>query len=112
MDSRKNTFVRLVFFVSLPILSMMLACDPEGRKECHWVLEPEVRRKQQVEDGFIPLCARNRKTMKQDCLLQATKEQTNKYLGKKFRYVDLRVKSPALPRTIISVRFCDERKGV
>ena len=108
MSSRKNDLSFFVFPSLCVIVMFLFACDPEGRKNCDWVLEPEIRKKDFVEPGFIPLCARNRVTMKQDCRLQATEAQTKSYLGKKFRYVDLRVKSPALPRTIQSVRFCNE----
>ena len=97
------------FLTTLFIAVVVLGCDPEGRKQCHWMLEPGTR---DVEPGFISLCARNRQTMKQDCRLQATKEQIANYAGKKFRYVDLKVKSPALPRTIVDIQFCKQNEGV
>lgn len=83
-----------------------IACDPEGKKECAWVLEPEPELIQKVEDGFIPVCARNRKTMKQDCRLQTTLEKAKQYYGKTFRYTDMKIESVALPRTIRSISFC------
>lgn len=89
-------------------LLSMGACDPDGKKECAWVLEPEPNLKGKVQAGYIPVCARNRMTMKQDCRLQATLEQAKEFYGKKFRYRDLKVKSVALPRTIASLKFCDE----
>jgi len=84
----------------------LLACDPEGKKECAWHLEPEPELIGKVRPGFIPVCARNRTTMKQDCRLQTTLERAKKYYGKTFRYTDLKVESVALPRTIKSIKFC------
>ncbi|MCB9228430.1 MAG: hypothetical protein H6618_02370 [Deltaproteobacteria bacterium] len=96
---------RLFFFVWLSLL--LLSCDPEGRKDCAWVLEPEPDLKGKVQEGYIPVCARNRRTMKQDCRLQLRPEQISEYTGKKFRYSDLQVVSVALPRTIRSLKFCE-----
>ena len=100
------------FFRIFPIVSyfffslFFVGCDPEGRKKCQWVVEPELRMIDKVEVGFVPLCARNRTTMKQDCRLQAKKHEIKSWLGRKFRYVDLKVESPALPRTVVSIDFC------
>lgn len=86
----------------------MLSCDPEGKKDCAWVLEPEPMLIGKSEPDYIPVCARNRKTMKQDCRLQTTLEFAKKSKGKTFRYVDLKVKSVVIPRTIESINFCQE----
>ena len=86
---------------------LLWACDPDGKKNCAWVLEPEPSLKGKVEEGYIPMCARNRRTMKQDCRLQATEEQAREYMGKMFRYSDLKVKSVALPRSIKNLTFCE-----
>ena len=45
--------------------------------------------------------------MKEDCRLQATLELAKRYAGKKFRYVDLEIESPALPRTVTKITFCE-----
>ncbi len=88
-------------------LASILACDPDGKKECAWVLEPEPKLEGQTDPGYIPLCARNRTTMKEDCRLQASLEYAQKVYGRKFRYVDLRVTSAGSPRTIAKIKFCD-----
>ena len=88
-------------------LCLIFACDPEGKKDCAWVLEPEPELKNRVDKGFIPVCARNRKTKKQDCRLQTTLEKAKGYYGRKFRYSELKVKDYGIPRTITDVRFCD-----
>ena len=98
----KNFSLGLLF-----LLSGCNACDHEGKNNCDWVLEAEPDRVKEVEDGFIPVCARNRVTMKQDCRLQATLEQAKNFAGKKFRYRDMKVKSPALPRTLETIDFCE-----
>lgn len=90
------------------VLFLLFGCDPEGRKKCDWVLEPEASLMGKTEPGFVPVCARNRKTQKQDCRLQATLDIAKAAQGKKFRYVDIVVESPALPRTVKSIkRYCD-----
>jgi hypothetical protein len=73
------------------------------------VLEPEPKLKGTTEPGYIPMCARNRDTMKEDCRLQMTLEDAQAVYGRKFRYVDLRWASPGLPRTISAkeMKYCD-----
>ena len=82
-------------------------CDFEGKKQCAWVLEPDPERESPVDEGYVPVCARNRESMKQDCRLQITLELGKKSEGKMFRYVDMKIASPALPRTITSITYCD-----
>lgn len=94
----------LAFFLTFILLS---ACDREGKKQCAWVLEPEPKNIERVDEGMIPVCARNRTTMKQDCRLQSTLEYAQKVSNRKFRYVDLKVETYGIPRTIKSIDFCD-----
>ena len=56
---------------------------------------------------MIPVCARNRASMKEDCRLQTTVDYAKKAMDRKFRYVDMRYSSPGLPRTITDIKFCD-----
>ena len=90
--------------------TLLLACDPEGRKQCEWVLEPEPDLKGQTDPNYIPVCARNYKTNKQDCRLQMKLADAKKVHQRKFRYDDLAIKDPGLPRTISSIKFCDGTK--
>lgn len=83
------------------------ACDPEGQKECAWVLEPEAKLSGTTDPGMIPVCARNRTTMKEDCRLQTSLDYAQKAYGRRFRYVDLEIVSPGLPRTIKEIKFCE-----
>ena len=101
----KSKSVRLMFL--MVVAGLLAACDPEGRKTCEWVLEPEPKLKGSADPGYIPVCARNRKAMKEDCRLQTTLEYAEKVYNRKFSYNDLRVESPGLPRTIKSIKFCD-----
>lgn len=89
------------------IIPLLTACDPEGKKQCAWVLEVEPQNKDKVEAGKVPVCVRNRQTFKQDCRLQTDLEFAKRAYNKKFRYVDMKVENYALPRTIKSVQFCD-----
>lgn len=83
------------------------SCDQDGKKQCAWVLEPEPNLIGTTDPAMIPVCARNRESFKEDCRMQASLEYAEKVYGRKFRYVDLRVKSTGIPRTIASIRFCD-----
>ena len=96
--------IRLLTFVT--IVGTM-SCDPEGKKDCVWTLEPEPKNVKIAQPGMIPLCARNRVTMKQDCRLQAPIEFAKNAWGKTFRYEDMSVKSYGIPRTIASIKFCE-----
>lgn len=96
----------LAFFVILTGF-FLFACDPDGKKKCDWTLDPEPSLINKVEFGYIPVCARNLVTKKQDCRLQAKLDYAKQSYGKKFRYVDIEVKSAALPRTITSITFCN-----
>ena len=100
----KSCFAHILLAI---LAGATVACDPDGKKQCAWVLEPEPKLEGQTEPGFIPVCARNRTTMKEDCRLQSTLEYAEKVYGKKFRYVDLRVATVGQPRTITKIKFCD-----
>jgi hypothetical protein len=90
----------------LPLFLFLLACDPDGKKNCAWVLEPEPTLKDRATSGYIPVCARNRTTQKQDCRLETTLDFAQKAYEKTFRYVDLEVESSGLPRRIKRITFC------
>lgn len=89
-------------------LILIAGCDPDGKKQCNWVLEPEPKKLGSVGQGFIPVCSRNRVKMKQDCRLQTTLEFAKKMENKKFRYTDLKVKNVGIPRTIESIKLCND----
>lgn len=86
---------------------LLVGCDPERKKQCEWTLEPDSAKLGKTEPGFIPVCARNWVSRKQDCRLETTLPFTKEVTGKKFRYVDMTVASVAIPRKIQQIRFCD-----
>src|SRR3989338_8148308 len=86
---------------------LFLGCDPERKKQCEWTLEPEPLKMGKTEPGFIPVCARNWVSHKQDCRLETTLPFAKEVAGKKFRYVDMKVASLAIPRKIQQITFCD-----
>lgn len=88
-------------------LVIFVGCDPERRKQCEWYLVPDLDRKTTVDNGYIPVCARNYTSKKQDCRLQATLEFAQNAYNKKFRYVDMKIKSPGIPRTVLDIKFCE-----
>lgn len=106
---RRGAYKVKTYFFSL-LLLFFIACDPEGKKQCAWTLEPEPNLIGKTEAGFIPVCARNRNTQKQDCRLQTNLEFAQKVWGKRFRYVDMEIDSVSLPRTIKRITFCGDNK--
>ncbi len=88
----------------------VVGCDPDGRKDCDWVLEPEPNNVANVEPGFVPVCARNRKTMKEDCRMQATLEFAKKVYGRKFRLSEVEYSTKTYPKTISDLTYCDSGK--
>ena len=87
--------------------ALLPSCDPEGRKECIWTLEPELKLKGTTMDGYIPVCVRNRKANRQDCRYQATLEFAKAAWEKKFRYVDIDADASHAPKVIKNIKFCD-----
>lgn len=98
--------MRLLLFLIFS-LSIFSGCDPEHKKKCEWYLMPDIDRKDKVEPGYIPVCARNFVTNKQDCRLQATMKFAKESYNKKFRYVDLKYEDPGIPRTVTKIKFCE-----
>lgn len=91
-------------------LLALQGCDPERKKRCEWYLMPNTSKKAKVDKGFISVCARNLMANKEDCRLQTTLSFAKKVYGKTFRYVDLKVKSFGIPRTIQEMTFCTAEK--
>ncbi len=93
--------------LSLMLILPLLGCDPDHKNKCEWYIVPDVDRIGQVDEGMIPVCARNFVVNKQDCRLQTTLAFAEKIYKKSFRYVDLKTKNAARPRTIDEIRFCE-----
>lgn len=103
------SFIVCVFF--------LFSCDLDHKKKCEWYLVPDEDRvkdgsmDESIDEGFIPVCARNYKSRKQDCRLQTTLEYAQSHYKQLFRYVDLKVKNPGIPRTVEQIDF-DRCKNV
>lgn len=93
----------------LALAAILLGCDPEHKKKCEWYLVPDTdpARAGKVGEGYIPVCARNYETNKQDCRLQTTLKFAEKVYQRKFKYIDLKVKNVGIPRTIDEIEMCD-----
>jgi hypothetical protein len=93
----------------LVIGAALTGCDPEHRKKCEWYLMPDPARREdpKIDSGMIPVCARNLVVNKEDCRFQANLELAQAAWNKKFRYVDVEVSSPALPRKISKITYCE-----
>lgn len=95
------------WIIAIFCVFFMFSCDLDHKKKCEWKLIPDIDRKEDdsIDEGYIPVCARNFITKKQDCRMQATLEYAQESYGKLFRYVDIKIKSVALPRTVESINF-------
>lgn len=108
----KNTARFGAFTLAVLTALSLGGCDPERKKRCEWYLMPNTEKKANVDKGYISVCARNLMANKEDCRLQTTLSFAKKVYGKTFRYVDLKVKSFGIPRTIQEMTFCTaEKKG-
>jgi hypothetical protein len=96
--------VRTLFLFA--IVAALTSCDPEHRKKCEWYLMPDQDRKIETKEGVIPVCARNFVTNKQDCRLIAPLDFAREAYNKKFKYVDMKVDGPGIPRTVLEIKFC------
>jgi len=104
----KSTLHAVLVLASLTSLALALVgCDPDGKKACAWVLEPEPKLDGTTEPGFIPVCARNRTAMKENCAIQATLDYAKQVYGRRFRYVDIRFISTGKLQTVNNIKFCD-----
>jgi hypothetical protein len=103
--------MRNVAIIPAALLGLLLfGCDPEGKKECQWTLEPEPKLiGTTTEAGMIPVCARNRKTNKEDCRFQTSMDFAKSAWMKKFKYVDIDSDNSRLPRIIKNIKYCNEK---
>ena len=97
------------------VLLLASACDLNEFNSCDWTLEPEKDNleklsKEDIADGYIPVCARNRMTNKQNCDLKAKLEFSKQVYQKKFKYTDLEIQQDGkFPKAIISIaNFCSD----
>lgn len=91
----------------------LTGCDLDNMKKCEWTLEPEADNISKLsesdrQDGFIPVCARNRVTNKQNCNLKAKLDFAKKVFQRKFKYTDLKIdKESKYPKTVQDIKsFC------
>ena len=89
------------------VIMLLSGCDPEHRKRCEWYLIPEPESTISIAPGFIPVCARNFVTNKQDCRMQATLEFAQNIYNKKFKHSEIKTDGPGIPRTIESIPLCE-----
>ncbi len=93
--------------ISSYLVALATGCDPDHKKKCEWYLVPDKDRIGKVDKGMIPLCARNFVVNKQDCRLQSPLKFAEEHYQKKFRYVDMKVDGPGLPRTVEKITHCE-----
>lgn len=104
-DLARLGFKVLVLAVGFLLLS---GCDPHHQNKCEWYLVPEPSLIAEVDEGYIPVCARNYVINKQYCKLQTKYEFAKKVYGKKFRYNDMKLDlNSKFPRKIDSIKLCE-----
>ena len=103
----------------LLVLSMgLVACDPYHKKQCEWVLtaEPEgikMMSKIDVENDWIPVCARNYVVDKQRCNLKVKLKMAKAVQDKAFKLIDMKVNETGLyPKAIESIKTCTPSKPI
>ncbi len=101
--SKISLIVMLLIFSS----AAFRGCQSEGKKDCDWVLEPAPENAGKADEGYVPVCARNRTADRQDCQLQIKLELAKTTDGKKFRYSDIKFGEKNFPKIIESISFCD-----
>ena len=99
--------------ILLNLMFLVSACDFNHFKECEWTLEPEVKNLHKINaeakaQSFVPVCARNRVTNKQNCNLKANLTYAKEVYGKMFVYNDMVVeKTGSFPRSVVEIKkFC------
>jgi hypothetical protein len=66
-----------------------------------------------VDEGYIPVCARNLEINRENCDLQATLEFSEEHYGKKFRYSELQLDtSGKFPRKVVGMTACTDDNDV
>jgi hypothetical protein len=100
----------LKIMVAFSAVVVLTGCDPDGKENCDWTLEPETTLiGTTTEPGMIPVCARNRVTNKQDCRFQTTMDFAKSAWNRKFKFVDIKADMRKLPRIITDIKFCSAK---
>jgi hypothetical protein len=95
----------------LLFFGLATGCDVSHMDRCEWYLMPNSDQEwiAKVDDGFIPVCARNLVINRENCNLQATLEFAESQYGKKFRYTELEVDiSGKFPRKVLDLKECSD----
>jgi hypothetical protein len=98
--------------IAVVVLVMAVcACDLSHMQRCEWYLMPNPSDDwmARVDDGYIPVCARNLEINQENCNLQATLEFSEKHYGLKFRYSEIELDtSGKFPRKVMIMMslFC------
>jgi hypothetical protein len=96
-------------------LTTLAGCDLNHQQRCEWYLmpNPDPQWISKVDEGFIPVCARNLVINRENCDLQATLEFAEVQYGKKFRYSDIELDtSGKFPRKVTGFKECSPDEPV
>ena len=107
---------KVVVLIFISVLSN--ACDPHHKKECEWVLVAEkdglkLMSSKDLEDNWVPVCARNYVVNKQRCNLKIKLNVAKAVQEKAFKLVDMEVDNSGLyPKAIKSIKTCSPSKAI
>ena len=108
MTIKLHRFIAFISFISF-IALFAAGCDLNHQERCEWYLmpNPDPEWIAKVDEGFIPVCARNLVINRENCDLQATLEFAEGNYGKKFRYGDIELDtSGKFPRKVTGLSEC------
>lgn len=97
------------------LMVIVTACDLTHQERCEWYLmpNPDPEWIAKVDEGYIPVCARNLVINRENCDLQATLEFAEGNYGKKFRYVDIEIDtSGKFPRKVSGIAECSSEESL
>lgn len=100
--------IKWLLLLLMPLAVLSTSCDPDRKRKCEWYLVPEPDHIDRVDEGMIPVCARNFTNYRQYCRLQATLKFTEEQYGRRFRFVDMEIdKTGTFPRRVVSIKYCE-----
>jgi hypothetical protein len=97
---------QLVVFTLL-LLSQAFSCDTNRKDACEWYLIPNSDQVNLADGEYIPVCARNFVSNKEDCRLKAKLDFAKSIYNKKFRFGDMTLSGKEFPRTVESIKTCE-----
>lgn len=108
--------IKIAVIAVIGLLAVIVTgCDLSHQERCEWYLmpNPDPLWIAKVDEGYIPVCARNLVINRENCDLQATLEFAEGNYGKKFRYIDIEIDtSGKFPRKVSGISECSPEESL